>query len=146
MLITGFAVNAVRRRGTLLIEELYPGCAAVEQYSSKAVCGEMSDVYALAATMFYALTGSLPKEAPERLNDQRLLISKEVLKNLPPFAVTAIANALQVKQETRTGGLRQNFLPLRALLQRLNILMRSGVCRPSIWICLKIGGCRPRSG
>lgn len=102
MLITGFAVNAVRRRGTLLIEELYPGCAAVEQYSSKAVCGEMSDVYALAATMFYALTGSLPKEAPERLNDQRLLISKEVLKNLPPFAVTAIANALQVKQETRT--------------------------------------------
>ena len=52
--------------------------------------------------MFYALTGSLPKEAPERLNDQRLLISKEVPENLPPFAVTAIANALQVKQETRT--------------------------------------------
>ena len=36
------------------------------------------------------------------MKDQRLMISKEVLHSLPPFAVTAIANALQVRPDKRT--------------------------------------------
>ncbi len=102
MLITGFSILAARRRGTPIIEELYPGCAAIEQYGTRSGCGEVSDVYAVAAVMLACLTGALPKEAPKRLEDQRLMISKEVLKTLPPFVVTALANALQVKQENRT--------------------------------------------
>lgn len=102
LFLTGFSINASRQTGTPLIEELYPGCAALEQYAPKATCGEVSDVYAFAATMVFALTGSVPEEATKRLKDQRLLISREVLKNLPPFVVTALANALQVKQEART--------------------------------------------
>lgn len=102
-LITGFSINAARRAGGAIVEELAPGCAAIEQYSSKAACGEVSDVYSLAAVMLFALTGKLPLEAPKRVQDQRLMISKEVLRTLPPFAVTAIANALQIKQAVRTG-------------------------------------------
>lgn len=102
LLITGFSISAARRSGTALREELFPGCAAIEQYSQKAVCGEASDVYGFAATLLFALTGQTPQEAPERMRDQRLMISKEVLKSLPPFAVTAIANALQVKPSVRT--------------------------------------------
>jgi len=103
LLITGFCINAARRAGSPIPADLDPGCAAVEQYSSKAVCGEGSDVYALSASMLYALTGHTPKESSRRIDDPRLLISKDVLKALPPFAVTAIANALQVKQGQRTG-------------------------------------------
>ena len=103
LLLTGFCINAARRAGSAIPADLDPGCAAVEQYSSKALCGESSDVYSLAASMLYALTGSTPKEAPRRIDDPRLLIAKDVLKSLPPFAVTAIANALQVKQGQRTG-------------------------------------------
>ncbi len=102
MIISGFSINAARRAGTPLDEELFPGYAAVEQYSQKAVCGEASDVYGFAATLLFALTGQAPQEATKRLHDQRLLISKEVLKTLPPFAVTAIANALQAKPDART--------------------------------------------
>lgn len=103
LLITGFSIKAARQVGTPILEELYPGCSAIEQYSEKAVCGEVSDVYGFAAALLFALTGQVPEAAPKRLHDQRLMISKEVLKTLPPFAVTAIANALQVKQAARTG-------------------------------------------
>lgn len=103
MVITGFGLNAVHRAGSLLELELYPGCAAVEQYSAKAACGEVSDVYALGACMLFCLTGQLPDDAMHRLHDQRLMISKEILKTVPPFALTAIANSLQIKQAARTG-------------------------------------------
>lgn len=103
MIITGFGINAIHRAGGILDVSLYPGCAAIEQYSAKAACGEVSDVYALAACMLFALTGQLPAEASQRLQDQRLMISREILKALPPFAVTAIANSLQIKQAERTG-------------------------------------------
>jgi len=103
MVVTGFHINAVHRAGSLLDLDLYPGCAAIEQYSAKAACGEVSDVYALGACMLFCLTGQLPDEATRRLHDQRLMISKEILKAVPPFAVTAIANSLQIKQADRTG-------------------------------------------
>lgn len=103
MVITGFHINAVHRAGALLDLELHKGFAAVEQYSTRAACGEVSDVYALGACMLFCLTGSVPDEATRRLQDQRLMISKEVLRIVPPFAVTAIANSLQVKQGNRTG-------------------------------------------
>lgn len=103
MVITGFNINAVHRAGALLDLDLHPGCAAIEQYSAKAACGEVSDVYALGASMLFCLTGRLPDEATRRLHDQRLMISKDILKGVPPFAVTAIANSLQIKQADRTG-------------------------------------------
>ncbi|WP_322199467.1 PASTA domain-containing protein [Acutalibacter intestini] len=112
MLITGFHINAVHRAGGVLDIDLYPGCAAIEQYSAKATCGEVSDVYAVGACMLYALTGKLPVEASQRLEDQRLMISRDILKTMPPFAVTAIANSLQIKQAARTG----SFESLRAEL------------------------------
>lgn len=102
LLITGFSINAARHEGTPLPAELFSGYAAIEQYNKKAACGEISDVYGFAATLLFALTGQAPQEATHRLHDQRLMISKEVLKTLPPFAVTAIANALQVKPDERT--------------------------------------------
>ena len=107
LLLTGFSIQAARQVGTPLLEELYPGCAAIEQYDPKAACGEVSDVYGFTATLLYALTGQLPQEAPQRLKDQRLMISREVLKSLPPFAVTAIANGLQVRQSARTGSFQR---------------------------------------
>lgn len=102
LLITGFSIRSARQAGYEIGEELFPGFAAVEQYDRRTVCGEASDVYALAACMVYAMTGHAPEPAPDRLRDQRLMISKEVLRSLPPYVVTAIANALQVRAEDRT--------------------------------------------
>lgn len=102
LLITNFSIQAARRAGTALDPDLALGFAALEQYSTKAPCGEISDVYGFAATLLFALTGQVPQEAPRRMKDQRLMISKEILHSLPPFVVTAIANALQVRPDKRT--------------------------------------------
>ena len=107
LLMTGFSIQAARHAGSGIEPDLYPGCAAVEQYDPKAVCGEVTDVYGFTATLLYCLTGQMPLAAPKRLQDQRLMISREVLKTLPPFAVTAIANGMQVKQSLRTGSFQR---------------------------------------
>ena len=104
LLVTLFCLRDVRRVGTPLLEELYDGCAAIEQYTPDAETGETSDVYAVAACMIYAISGSLPGGALQRMKDGRLLIAREYLKDLPPNVVTALANALQVRKDDRTAG------------------------------------------
>ena len=47
--------------GSALEADLAPGFAALEQYTEKARCGEPSDVYALADTLLYILTGQAPQ-------------------------------------------------------------------------------------
>ena len=102
LLVTGFCVQDARKKGTSLIDELFKGCAALEQYIPKAICGETSDVYAAAATMVFAASGILPPSAKHREKDSKLLLPWDRLKDLPPHVVTALANALQVNKEHRT--------------------------------------------
>ena len=105
LLVTGFSIADARKKGTALIEEIYDGFAAIEQYAADGICGESTDVYALAATMVFALSGTLPEPAPVREKDGRLRIPREYLKDLPPNVVKALANALQVGTDQRTASL-----------------------------------------
>ena len=45
-----------------------PGYAPLEQYSTEARVGTATDVYALSATLYHALTGVMPPTAVERMN------------------------------------------------------------------------------
>ncbi len=45
-----------------------PGYAPLEQYSSQARVSNATDVYALAATLYHALTGDMPPTALDRMN------------------------------------------------------------------------------
>lgn len=107
LFISGFCIPQVRRTGTVLIDELFSGCAALEQYRPDTLCGESTDVYSFAATLLYAISGALPMDARKRMKDSRLLISKEYLREIPPFVITAIANALQVDASTRTASFQR---------------------------------------
>ena len=99
--ITGFATENERKRGTPLKSQLFSGAAAPEQYEDNFPLDDITDIYGFCATMFYALTGHLPKSAPERLKDSRLLMSTNTVKRLPPHVVSALANGLQVERENR---------------------------------------------
>ena len=112
MKLWGFCVRSVRQTGTQLEPELFRGCAAVEQYSEPNKISQATDVYGFTAVLFYALTGELPQEAVKRRNDGRLLIPTNILKQIPPHIVTALANGLQVEPDRRT----QTFERLRAEL------------------------------
>ncbi len=99
--ISGFASENERKRGTALKSQLFKGAAAPEQYENNFPLDDITDIYGFCATMFYALTGHLPKAAPERLKDSRLLMSTTTVKKLPPHVVSALANGLQVERENR---------------------------------------------
>lgn len=99
--ISGFATENERKRGTQLKSQLFSGSAAPEQYESNFPLDDITDIYGLCATLFYALTGHLPKSAVERLKDSRLLMSTTTVKRLPPHVVSALANGLQVERENR---------------------------------------------
>ena len=96
-----FATENERKRGTSLKSQLFSGAAAPEQYESNFPLDDITDIYGFCATLFYALTGHLPKTAPERLKDSRLLMSTTTVKKLPPHVVSALANGLQVERENR---------------------------------------------
>ncbi|MBQ8000144.1 MAG: PASTA domain-containing protein [Ruminococcus sp.] len=100
-LLLGFATINERRRGTALKSQLFTGCAAPEQYENNFPIDNITDIYGFTATLFYALTGSLPASAKERISDGALLMSTSTVKRLPPHVVSALANGLQVKREER---------------------------------------------
>ena len=99
--ISGFATENERKRGTPLKSQLFSGAAAPEQYEDNFPLDDITDIYGFSATLFYALTGHLPKSAPDRLKDSRLLMSTNTVKKLPPHVVTALANGLRVERENR---------------------------------------------
>lgn len=99
--ISGLATENERKRGTALKSQLFSGAAAPEQYEENFPLDEITDIYGFCSTLFYALTGHLPKSAPERRRDSRLLMSTTTVKRLPPHVVSALANGLQVERENR---------------------------------------------
>ncbi|WP_101696544.1 PASTA domain-containing protein [Clostridium minihomine] len=102
MKLTDFQLDAVRRMDTDLPPDLVAGCAALEQYVMDYVPDEATDVYGFAACLFFALTGTLPQDALRRKADSRLMIPTNVLRALPPYVITGLANALQVMPSKRT--------------------------------------------
>ncbi|NLJ30155.1 MAG: PASTA domain-containing protein [Clostridiales bacterium] len=129
MKLSGFNIAAARKTGTELQPELISGCAAIEQYTAGSALGEFTDVYGFAASLFFALTGTMPQEAPKRRTDSRLLIPTGILRNLPPHVITAMANSLQVDSEKRT----RTFERLRAELSAAPTVTAAieGVQRPA---------------
>lgn len=107
-----FCIAAVRQMDTDLPPALVPGCSAIEQYSFGQKMDEATDVYGFTASLFFALTGTLPLEALKRRIDSRLLIPTSILRSIPPHVVSGLANALQLMPEKRTS----SFERLRAEL------------------------------
>lgn len=102
MRLGSFCIPAVRQMDTDLKPDMVSGCAAIEQYVMDYTPNEATDVYGFAASLFFALTGTLPPDALKRRTDARLLIPTNILRSLPPHVVTALANALQVSPDKRT--------------------------------------------
>lgn len=80
------------------------GFAPYEQYQSSKEQGPWSDVYALAATLYYMLTGVVPQEAMNRLTkeDDKLIPPRKINKEIPKNLNNAIMNAMIVYPNQRT--------------------------------------------
>ena len=109
MYISNFSPLESRQIGTFLDFEFYKGFTAPEQYIKNFKLTTAADIYGLASTLFFALVGFEPKDALTRESDDRLLIPVKLLKNIPPYVVSAISNAMRINIKART----HDFVTLR---------------------------------
>ncbi len=129
MRLSDFCIPSVRQTGTDLSPDLVSGCAAFEQYSTLFDCAETTDVYGFAASLLFAVSGVLPKSAVERNKDPKLPIEKKVLHSLPENVVRALAGALQVKQENRTGSFERFRAELTESTRQLSGMSEANAIR-----------------
>ena len=105
--LQGFGSPDAHLAETELTPEFYEGFSAIEQYSLEGKKGKWTDVYAMCAVIFYALTGKRPPDAVSRSYEPRLNMPADVAQNIPAHVVTALAGGLQVNIDTRTHSMEE---------------------------------------
>ncbi len=100
--IMSVSIPALRKAGSELSAQVFPGFAALEQYDTSLELGAYTDVYGLAATLFRVLIGNPPMAANERAVHDNMSIPAKAAETIPPYVLTALANALQIDPANRT--------------------------------------------
>lgn len=100
--LTGFSVNAAHLAHTPLAPQFIPGFAAYEQYAANDTCGAWTDVYGICGVLMYLLTGVIPKEAPKRVGNERLLVPSAVASTIPANVASAMAKGMRFDYAART--------------------------------------------
>ncbi len=76
---------------------LKQGFAPIEQYQTRGKQGPWSDIYALGATIYYCLTGSIPEASMDRIDNDNLEFPQSVSENLK----TILSKMLSVRAVNR---------------------------------------------
>jgi len=97
----GAARQALRDRSQRLSVILKVGYAPEEQYRSTGKQGPWTDVYAVGATFYHLLTGSIPPPSIDRLAEDTIQLPSALGADIPPAAEQALMTALSVKAAQR---------------------------------------------
>ncbi len=98
----GAAKDLAVNRGASSMLVTKGGFSPVEQYSQRGGSGPWTDVYAMAATIYYTLTGVVPLSAIDRLCEDELRWDLPALQAMPAPAREALRQALAVPAKDRT--------------------------------------------
>lgn len=80
---------------------LKPGFAPPEQYQVKGQQGDYTDIYAVGAVLYRSLTGQMPIEATDRLEQDDLLAPNEVNPEIPEKLNNIILRAMALQPDLR---------------------------------------------
>ena len=100
--LTSFDIAPARTARSELVPQLYAGYAAPEQYTSSAWQGTFTDVYALAATIYRTLTGTMPVEAISRVSNDNLVSASALNPSIPKNVSNTLTAAMALSPEKRT--------------------------------------------
>lgn len=98
----GAAKDLATGSGASSVQVVKGGFSPVEQYGQAGSSGSWTDVYAMAATMYFSLTGVLPPPAIDRLYDDRLSWDLPQLAAVPKNVVSALKKAMAINLNERT--------------------------------------------
>lgn len=122
--LRGLALADVRNVGGLLKPHLINGYAAPEQYTTSQECTPATDVYGLAAVLFYALTGQSVPSATSRVKQSSdLYMSADMADEIPKHVLGALVAALQIAPDKRIGDMEsfRDHLAATASVEALRI-------------------------
>ncbi len=97
----GAARQVLGEKSKSLSVVLKPGFAPIEQYQTRGKQGQWTDVYALAATMYYCLTGQVPEAAMDRVYEDTNKKAAELKDGVSQQVTEALTKALEVRAENR---------------------------------------------
>ena len=91
---------------------LKPGYTPEEQYRTHGNQGPWTDVYALCATMYRCITGTIPPESLERAYHENLQPVRELASDCPPAAAYAIEKGMSIHTEDRFQSMQELYSAL----------------------------------
>ena len=122
--LRGLALPDVRNVGGILKPHLVSGYAAPEQYAPSQTCTPATDVYGLAAVLFYALTGQEVPSATNRVKQSAdLYMSADMADEIPKHVLGALVAALQIAPDKRIADMEsfRDHLAATASVEALRI-------------------------
>lgn len=108
-----YALNSPKSMSVLV----KPGFAPIEQYSRAGNQGPWTDVYALAATYYFLVSGRKPPEAPDRIAGCAVVPLLKFIPGIPPQISAAIEHALAENWQGRPKSIG-DFLFEMGLIQK----------------------------
>src|SRR5450755_2113775 len=97
----GAARNALGQKSRNLSIILKEGYAPEEQYRASGIQGPWTDVYAMAATLYHAITGRIPQPALDRQAQDNLQWPSQLQIEIEPRIEAALMKALAIKANDR---------------------------------------------
>lgn len=138
----GAAKDLKKGSGVSSMQVAKGGFSPPEQYFQQGSSGPYTDVYALAATAYYALTGKVPVPAIDRMNKDSLRWDLPELAGAPENVVHALRKAMSLRSQDRP----QTMGEFAALLTQKGHTLKKGLPKPAIIglsaiaaICLIVG-------
>jgi serine/threonine protein kinase len=123
----GAARHAMNDSNKSLSVILKPGYAPEEQYRSKGNQGPWTDIYATAATLYRLITGMVPPESLDRMEEDTLIPPSQLGVAIPPAAEAALLKALSLKAQDRF----QNMLAFQRALYSPNLDVKTTPIYPA---------------
>lgn len=132
---------------------LKPGFAPPEQYQTRSRQGPWTDIYAVAATLYRAVTGMLPEESVNRAEEDLLTEPEKFCPELSHNLNNAIMRAMALQYELRFQSAEEfqkalqgeaairnvgKELRTRKLRRFVSIAVISAAALAGIYICLKV--------
>lgn len=103
----GAARNSLEDRSQSMDVVLKHGYAPREQYSRNGRQGSYTDVYSMAATVYFVLTGQTPPDSVERLREDEIILPSSLGAQIPAGSEDALMKGMAVQPEERFQTMRE---------------------------------------